>query len=73
VTFIPIATFLAGALLSLLLPVGLVLALLTWHVLSFRRVPDARQLSQEQEAQAAAIDPAAGSEPGPTDPAAPAA
>jgi len=37
---IPIATFLAGALLSLLLPVALLLALASWYYLFIRRVPD---------------------------------
>lgn len=37
---IPIATFLAGALLSLLLPVGLLLALTAWYYLFIRRVPE---------------------------------
>jgi hypothetical protein len=37
VTLMPIASFLAGSLLSLLLPVLLLLALLAWFDLLFRR------------------------------------
>ena len=37
---VPIATFLAGALLSLLLPVGLLIALLVWYWMFVRRVPE---------------------------------
>jgi hypothetical protein len=40
VIFIPTATFLAGALLSLLLPVGLLIALATWYVMFIRRLPE---------------------------------
>lgn len=38
-TLIP-ATFLAGSLLSLLLPVGLLIALSVWYLLFVRRVPE---------------------------------
>lgn len=37
---IPVAAFLAGALLSLLLPVGLLIALTVWYMLFVRRVPE---------------------------------
>lgn len=37
---IPTATFLAGALLSLLLPTIMLTLLVVWYVLFFRRVPD---------------------------------
>jgi hypothetical protein len=37
---LPIATFMAGALLSLLLPVILLTALVVWYVLFLRRVPE---------------------------------
>jgi hypothetical protein len=40
VTFIPFADFLAGALLSLLLPVTLLIALVVWYVMFIRRVPE---------------------------------
>jgi hypothetical protein len=40
---IPIATFLAGALLSLLLPVALLLALAAWYYVFIRRVPDTHE------------------------------
>jgi hypothetical protein len=40
VTFIPIASFLAGALLSLLLPTLLLIALAVWHLWFIRRMPD---------------------------------
>lgn len=36
---IPVAAFLAGALLSLLLPIGLLIALSVWYVLFVRGVP----------------------------------
>lgn len=37
---LPVAAFLAGALLSLLLPVGLLIALTVWYLLFLRRVPE---------------------------------
>jgi hypothetical protein len=37
---IPIADFLAGSLLSLLLPVLLLIALVVWYMMFLRRVPD---------------------------------
>lgn len=37
---IPLATFLAGSLLSLLLPVGVLIALVVWYVRSIARVDD---------------------------------
>jgi hypothetical protein len=40
VTLMPIATFLAGSLLSLLLPVLLLIALVVWYWMFIRRVPD---------------------------------
>jgi hypothetical protein len=39
-TFVPFADFLAGALLSLLLPVTLLIALVVWYVMFIRRVPE---------------------------------
>ena len=38
-TVLPIAAFLAGALLSLLLPALLLIALVTWYWISIARVP----------------------------------
>ena len=40
---VPIAAFLAGALLSLLLPVLLLIALVVWYMVFLRRVPDTRE------------------------------
>jgi hypothetical protein len=40
VPMLPIAAFLAGALLSLLLPTGVLIALAVWHFFVIRRVPD---------------------------------
>ena len=37
---VPIAAFLAGALLSLLLPVLLLIALAVWYLMFLRRVPE---------------------------------
>jgi hypothetical protein len=39
---LPIATFLAGALLSLLIPVILLTVLVVWYLLFIRRVPETR-------------------------------
>ena len=39
-TPIPIATFLAGALLTILVPLAVLLALSVWYMLFLRRVPD---------------------------------
>jgi hypothetical protein len=48
-TLAPIAAFLAGSLLSLLLPVLLLVALVVWYVKFFRRVPETeeRELGRE--------------------------
>jgi hypothetical protein len=40
VTLIPIAAFLVGSLLSLLLPVSLLIAIAVWYTRSARRMPD---------------------------------
>jgi uncharacterized membrane protein YhaH (DUF805 family) len=37
---IPIAAFFAGALLSLLLPICLLIALVVWYTMFVRRMPD---------------------------------
>ncbi len=55
---LPIAAFLAGALLTLLLPVALLIALTVWYMMFVRRVPET---GERQE-------PLPGSAPGaPTD------
>ena len=37
---IPFATFLAGALLTIFLPLAIVISIAIWYVRSFRRHPD---------------------------------
>jgi len=37
---IPIASFLAGSLLTILLPLGVLIALTVWYVMFLRRAPD---------------------------------
>jgi hypothetical protein len=37
---IPLASFLAGSLLSLLIPIGVLIALVTWYLVSVLRVPE---------------------------------
>ncbi len=62
--FIPTATFLAGALLSLLLPVGLLIALATWYVMFIRRVPETPEGQKTAPAEAApGVSPNPGEEP----------
>ena len=63
VTLIPIATFLAGSLLTLLLPVALLIALVVWYVKFVRRVPGTDE-SAESGTPAAAPEPAASAPPG---------
>ncbi len=53
---IPIAAFLAGALLTLLLPICLLLAIVVWYSIAIRRVPSGRE------------DPEAAAPSPPTDP-----
>ncbi len=36
----PFASFLAGSLISLLLPVGLLIAIVVWHMRAIRSVPE---------------------------------
>jgi hypothetical protein len=43
---IPVATFLAGSLLSLLIPLCLFIALTVWYVKFVRRVPDTTDASE---------------------------
>lgn len=54
--FVPIAAFLAGALLTLLLPVGLLIALSVWYWYFSVRVPETPQ-SRATGADAAAAAP----------------
>ena len=51
------ATFLAGSLLSLLLPIILLLALTGWYVWFVRRVPDSTSEPQSVSAEAVAASP----------------
>jgi hypothetical protein len=37
---IPLASFLAGSLLTLLIPIGIVIAMISWYMLSVLRVPE---------------------------------
>ncbi len=53
-SFVPIATFLAGALLTLLLPVLLLIALVVWYWWFSVRVPDTADGSEPGTAPAAA-------------------
>ncbi len=39
--------FLAGSIISLLFPVGLLIAIAVWYVLSVRRVPDGSDSSRD--------------------------
>ena len=57
-----IASFLAGALLSLLLPVFLLVALVFWYMLFIRRVPDLPTGASRAAAAAPDPDPSAGPE-----------
>ncbi len=66
---IPTATFLAGALLSLLLPTIMLTALTVWYLLFVRRVPDTAEQDRPGLPDASLMpeEPAAGAgEPGPT-------
>lgn len=42
-TTTPIASFLAGSLLSILLPLAVLMALVVWYALFLRRAPDAER------------------------------
>lgn len=54
----PLASnFLAGSLISLLLPVGMLIALLVWYVITVKRVPDNPQGSPEATAPKPASAP----------------
>jgi hypothetical protein len=62
--FVPIATFLAGSLLTLLLPVALLIALVVWYWRFSARVPET--VDTPGPATAAAAPPAPAANPGPT-------
>jgi hypothetical protein len=55
---VPIAAFLTGALLSLLLPACMLVALVVWYVHFVRRVPDTDNTAETRSQQPAAGDPA---------------
>jgi hypothetical protein len=56
-SLIPIATFLAGSLLSLLLPIALLIALAVWYVRSANRVPDGASEQPQASAPPTAEQP----------------
>ena len=58
---VPIATFLAGSLLTLLLPVALLIALVVWYYMVSSRVPDTADGPETSATPA-------GANPGPTVP-----
>lgn len=60
-TLIPLATFLAGALLSLLLPIILLTALVVWYVMFLRRVPEPTEEAVAPEPAAVAPPQQSGS------------
>ena len=62
-TLMPIASFLAGSLLTLLLPTLLLIALVVWYIRFVRRVPGTDE-SAESGTPAAAPEPAASAPPG---------
>ena len=53
---LPIASFLAGSLLTLLLPVGLLIALAVWYLLFLRRVPETTDTDKPEATPSAAGD-----------------
>jgi hypothetical protein len=65
-TLVPIASFLAGSLLSLLLPTLLLIALVVWYLGFFRRVPDTPE-PPDSASRAAASEAAPSASP-PDDP-----
>jgi hypothetical protein len=68
------SSFLAGSILSLLIPVFLLIALVVWYVKFIRRVPETGEGEDAAAAAAAAVHPgpdaapAAGHNPGPAAP-----
>jgi hypothetical protein len=67
---IPIAAFLTGALLTLLLPVALLISLAAWYWLYSARAPAADERPDTGPASSAAADPAPAFPPEPGQPAA---
>ena len=63
--FVPIATFLAGSLLTLLLPIALLIALVVWYWRFSARVPETAEGPGPDTAAAAPPAPAAAN-PGPS-------
>jgi hypothetical protein len=49
-SLIPVAAFLAGSLLSILLPIGLLISLWVWYYRFFRRVPDTADSAEHRPA-----------------------
>ena len=62
--FVPIATFLAGSLLTLLLPIALLIALVVWYWRFSSRVPETAEAPGTSTTAAAPSAPAAAN-PGP--------
>ncbi len=60
---LPIADFLAGALLSLLLPTLLLIALVVWYFMFLRRVPENSEPEPARPAANPGPDPPAGTGP----------
>ena len=65
--FVPIATFLAGSLLTLLLPIALLIALVVWYWQFSVRVPDTAGAVRTQHDGFGQPEPAAAN-PGPSVP-----
>jgi hypothetical protein len=64
---IPFASnFLAGSLISLLMPVGLLIAIVLWYTIAIRRVPSGR--SKRSEGPPADSEPQAGGNGAPSGP-----
>ncbi|MGO9887518.1 MAG: hypothetical protein ACLP0L_06370 [Solirubrobacteraceae bacterium] len=68
-TSIPIASFLAGSLLTILLPLGVLIAISVWYVQSARRAPDpglARSSGEGVPEAAVALPDETGMDEGPS-------
>ena len=65
--FVPTATFLAGSLLTLLLPIALLIALVVWYWRFSSRVPETAE-GPGPSTTAAAPPPPAAANPGPSVP-----
>jgi hypothetical protein len=61
---VPIASFLAGSVLSLLLPTLLLIALVVWYLSFFRRVPDTPEPAPSPPAAVPGPDAPPGHAPG---------